>query len=54
MAEDALTQTEADALLRLEKVPASAETFHFPDLGGRIQCSELKKFVLEFSRNVLI
>lgn len=37
MAEDALTQTEADALLRLEKVTASAETFHFPDLGGRIE-----------------
>lgn len=37
MAEDALTQAEADALLRLEKVPASSDTFHFPDLGGRIE-----------------
>ena len=36
MADDALAQTDADALLRMEKVPASADTFHFPDLGGRI------------------
>jgi len=30
MAEDALTQSDADTLLRMEKVAVSADTFHFP------------------------
>lgn len=37
MADDALAQVEADALLKMEKVPASSDVFHFPDLGGRIE-----------------
>ncbi len=37
MADDALAQVEADALLKVEKVPASSEVFDFPDLGGRIE-----------------
>ncbi len=37
MADDALSQNEADTLLRMEKVPASSDAFQFPDLGGRIE-----------------
>ena len=37
MADDALTQSDAETLPRMEKVPASAEVFPFPDLGGRIE-----------------
>lgn len=37
MADDALAQADADALLKMEKVPASSDIFHFPDLGGRIE-----------------
>ncbi|MDR0564767.1 MAG: hypothetical protein LBG78_07535 [Azoarcus sp.] len=38
MADGILSQAEADALLRMEKVPASAtDIFKFPSLGGRIE-----------------
>ena len=37
MVDDALTQSDANTLLRMEKVPASAGTFQLPDLGGRIE-----------------
>ena len=55
MADDALTQSDADTLLRMEKVPASAGTFHFPDLGGRIEVplvsrDEREQFSLDINR----
>ena len=37
MADDTLTQADADLLLLMEKVPASDDAFRFPDLGGRIE-----------------
>lgn len=37
MADGTLTQSEADMLLRLEKVRANDDLFPFPDLGGRIE-----------------
>lgn len=37
MADDAISQIEAEALLKMEKVPATADTFCFPDLGGRLE-----------------
>jgi len=37
MADDLLSQNDADALLRMEKVPASQDPFQFPDLGGRTE-----------------
>lgn len=37
MAEDALSQNDAETLLRMEKVRVSDDPFQFPDLGGRIE-----------------
>ncbi len=37
MANDALAQSDAEALLKMEKVPALRDPFKFPDLGGRIE-----------------
>lgn len=37
MHSDSLTQAEADALLRMDKVPTSQAAHQFPDLGGRIE-----------------
>lgn len=37
MLSDTLTQSEADALLRMDKVPTSPAVHLFPDLGGRIE-----------------
>ncbi len=37
MPDDALAQSDADTLLRMEKVPASMAAFDFPSLGGRIE-----------------
>ena len=37
MASDALSQSDAQALLKMEKVPALRNAFQFPDLGGRIE-----------------
>ena len=47
--DDALIQSDADALLRIEKIPASTKTFSFPDLGSRIEmplvsCDEREEF----------
>lgn len=55
MADDALTQSDADTLLRMEKVPASADTFHFLGFGGRIEVplvsrDEREKFSLDINR----
>ena len=37
MASDALAQSDAESLLKMEKVPALKDAFQFPDLGGRIE-----------------
>lgn len=55
MADDALAHTDADALLRMEKVPASADTFHFPDLAGWVEVplasrDEREQFSLDINR----
>jgi len=55
MAEDALSQNDAEILLRMEKVPASPDAFRFPDLGGRIEVplmspDERERFSLDINR----
>ena len=55
MADDALSQTDAEALLHMDKVPASTDTFQFPDLGGRIEVplvsrDERERFSLDINR----
>lgn len=55
MAEDSLSQNDADALLRMEKVPVSRDAYHFPDLGGRIEVplmsrDERELFSLDINR----
>lgn len=55
MADDTLTQSDADALLRMEKVPVSTDAFQFPDLGGRIEVplqsrDEREQFSLDINR----
>lgn len=55
MAEDTLSQNDAEALMRMEKVPASQDAFHFPDLGGRIEVplmsrDERERFSLDINR----
>ncbi len=37
MADDALSQADAETLLRMDKKPALTDAFQFPDLGGRIE-----------------
>ena len=37
MADDALSQADAETLLRMDKKPATSDAFQFPDLGGRIE-----------------
>lgn len=37
MADDALSQADAETLLRMPKKPATTDAFSFPDLGGRIE-----------------
>jgi len=37
VADNELSQTEADVLLHMEKAPGSSDAFDFPDLGGRIE-----------------
>ena len=37
MADGSLPQSDADALLRMEKIRANNDAFTFPDLGGRIE-----------------
>ncbi|MBI1906178.1 MAG: hypothetical protein HYS20_08075 [Rhodocyclales bacterium] len=55
MAEDALSQSDADNLLRMAKVPASLDAFRFPDFGGRIEVplmspDERERFSLDINR----
>ena len=55
MAHDALTQAEAEALLRMEKVPVTQDAFRFPDLGGRLEVpmtsrDEREHFSLDINR----
>lgn len=55
MPDDALSQSDAEILLRMEKVPASRDTFQFPDLGGRIEVplmsrDERERFSLDINR----
>lgn len=56
MADDTtLAQSDAEALLRMEKVPANQDRVNFPDLGGRIQVplvsrDERERFSLDISR----
>jgi len=55
MADDALTQSDAEALLRMDKVPAAQDAVHFPDLGGRIEVplvssDERERFSLDINR----
>jgi hypothetical protein len=37
MADDTLSQSDAEALLLMEKIAIHQELVHFPDLGGRIE-----------------
>lgn len=37
MAEDALSQSDAEALLRIEKIRVNEDALNFPDFGGSIQ-----------------
>ena len=55
MASDALAQSDAEALLKMEKVPALKDEFQFPDLGGRIEVplisrDEREHFSLDVNR----
>lgn len=55
MVDDALTQSDAEALLRMEKVPAAPDAFQFPDMGGRIEVplvsrDERERFSLDINR----
>jgi hypothetical protein len=55
MAIDALAQSDAEALLKMEKVPALRDAFQFPDLGGRIEVplisrDEREQFSLDVNR----
>lgn len=55
MADDYLSQTDADALLRMDKVPVSTDDFEFPGLGGRIEVplrsrDEREQFSLDINR----
>ena len=37
MAEDSISQADAETLLHMDKMPLNDESFAFPDLGGRIE-----------------
>jgi len=37
MSDDLLSQADADALLKMEKIPASLDQFDFPDMGGHLE-----------------
>ncbi len=55
MADDALSQADAETLLRMPKKPATADAFSFPDLGGRIEVplvsrDEREHFSLDINR----
>lgn len=55
MADNALSQADAEALLRMEKIPASSDKFNFPDFGGRIEVplvsrDERENFSLDINR----
>lgn len=55
MADDALSQADADVLLRMTKKPATPNAYHFPDLGGRIEVpllssDERESFSLDINR----
>lgn len=55
MADDTLTQSDAETLLRMDKVPATRDAVRFPDLGGRIEVplmsrDERERFSLDISR----
>lgn len=55
MADDALSQIDAESLLRMDKKPATQDVFHFPDLGGRIEVplvsrDERERFSLDINR----
>ncbi len=55
MADDTLSQADADTLLRMEKKPATQDAFHFPDLGGRVEVplvsrDERERFSLDINR----
>ncbi|MBA4291203.1 MAG: hypothetical protein C0439_19720 [Pseudomonas sp.] len=55
MADDSLSQSDAETLLRMEKKPALPDAFQFPDLGGRIEVpllsrDERERFSLDINR----
>lgn len=55
MANDMLSQVDADILLRMSKVAVSQDIVHFPDLGGRIQIAlvsrdKRERFSLDVNR----
>lgn len=55
MADDALSQADAETLLRMDKKPATSDAFQFPDLGGRIEVplvsrDERERFSLDINR----
>lgn len=55
MVNDTLAQSDAEALLRMEKVPGLPDEFKFPDLGGRIEVplisrDERERFSLDVNR----
>jgi len=55
MSDDALPQSDAEALLRMDKFPASRDAVCFPDLGGRIEVplvsrDERERFSLDVRR----
>jgi hypothetical protein len=55
MADDVLSQSDAETLLLMEKIPVTQDTFQFPDLGGRIEVplmsrDERERFSLDINR----
>ena len=55
MVDPLLTQEEGDALIAMEKVPATKEMFDLPDLGGNVEfpllsADQREEFVINFRR----
>ena len=55
MADDTLSQVDAQTLLHMAKKPATPDSFHFPDLGGRVEVplmsrDERERFSLDINR----
>jgi len=48
MADDALSQADAEILLRMPKKPATVDAFSFPDLGGRKVSDPVKEALLSY------